>query len=287
MVIDNSGNVGIGPTGPGAKLEIYDTSAAPTHLKLTHANTGAYASVVFYEGATFKGTFQTIGSAFSDASRRDAFEFIAAADNTSNINFQTKTSGAYNKRMVITNSGNVGIGTTGPGGKFQVAGSSYNVTVDSVGSLGLGRITSPLGPLHFGTDTANNVYFDSSASSPSNNYFFRASRGTLAAPTAVQDDNQIAVLYGQGYQNSGYRSAAAIGFLVDGTPSGSAVPGRIGFYTTVTSISEKMRLHSSGSSPLYTQHSCPNILMLRLKHLLFPDLFSSYPLIEQSSDLVC
>ena len=100
MRIDSSGNVGIGTTSPGSKLSIGGT-------------TGSYSSGIGFEptgtGARVYRTFIATDGGFR---------------------FDDVTAG-FLTRLAITSSGNVGIGTTSPDAKLQVAGGGLIVGTTS------------------------------------------------------------------------------------------------------------------------------------------------------------
>ena len=132
MTIDTSQNVGIGTASPDAKLRI-DQDAAATGLKVTGGSggtniaqfirdVGGNASVnINASGADPQIQFVSAGNTFALGVNSNTFEI---ADNSS--------LGA-NTRFSITNTGNVGIGTTTPGKLLTVhyAAPAYN-TVDDV-----------------------------------------------------------------------------------------------------------------------------------------------------------
>src|SRR5256712_3132984 len=108
MIITNLGNIGIGTSTPGGKLQVF---AAPTADVFAGFGTDMSAgpSLNFgYGGATFGR-----GAGFFNA-RPDA---SATAPNPS-LRFMT----ANVERMIVTNSGNVGIGTSTPTQKLEING---------------------------------------------------------------------------------------------------------------------------------------------------------------------
>jgi hypothetical protein len=148
--IDNSGNVGIGTTGPGAKLHII--SPASTVGLLVD---GSAAAGVGIAGFTAPGNvamqsvfgINVTGDSFgrvsfgldsgapyfgfgTGATQRDVFLSRSAANT-----FRISSDGASGLGNLIIN-GNVGIGTTGPGAKLQVAGGG--VTFDKSYDLSFG-----------------------------------------------------------------------------------------------------------------------------------------------------
>jgi len=96
MRIDNAGNVGIGTTAPAAKLDIKSSGTASLPLQLTASD----GSILFdiYEGSSGDGQLDLYNSA-----------------GTPNVLLRGINGGAS-----YFNSGNVGIGTTGPGTELHV-----------------------------------------------------------------------------------------------------------------------------------------------------------------------
>ena len=158
MVIQNNGNVGIGTTAPGAKLDVEATSNVDTRIKLgtpssnfSLINTGT-ANYVSAENAVslhlrtsgieqlsilsngnvgIGTTAPTSGYKLDvrgnikagDAVSEGIFYLLSSSReffirNNGSFNIYDGTAGFY--RFTINSTGNVGIGTTNPGGKFQV-----------------------------------------------------------------------------------------------------------------------------------------------------------------------
>jgi hypothetical protein len=105
LTVRADGNVGIGTTTPGGKLEIVGTSWNQ-HLLLVNTGTGGAGPGIFFNAVNrdwaILGTNATAG----------------AGDQK--LGFYDATSNQY--RMVIDASGNVGIGTTNPQGRLDVTG---------------------------------------------------------------------------------------------------------------------------------------------------------------------
>jgi len=104
LAIDSAGNVGIGTTSPGTKLDVVGTRV---RLQTTSGTDGAYLSLT--HGGEASGRNWMIGSAGSSnypgVGKLDIYDGTAGAS-----------------RMVIDSTGNVGIGTTNPGEKLEVNG---------------------------------------------------------------------------------------------------------------------------------------------------------------------
>ncbi|MFA5000456.1 MAG: hypothetical protein WC545_03800 [Patescibacteria group bacterium] len=119
LVLAPNGNVGIGTTAPGAKLDIRGVNANFWNISGT-AN-GNYANAVFGEGVSAGQYAEFIR--YSNASPVGVFpgDFIVANLNKKII-FSTAYSGGYRGDLVVNSTGNVGIGTTAPGYLLDVNG---------------------------------------------------------------------------------------------------------------------------------------------------------------------
>lgn len=106
----SSGNVGIGTTSPGQKLDVFGTiraGVAPT----------------YYADISYLGTTYTFGS--GEVSDNVTFSIAGAAGGTAGNNFIFKTqTGNVTpvEQMRITSGGSIGIGTTSPTEKLSVNG---------------------------------------------------------------------------------------------------------------------------------------------------------------------
>ena len=84
--------------------------------------------------------------------------------------------------------------------------------------------------------------FNMVARSAVNNFNAYSANGTGTSPEASTNNHIILNLYGYGYQNSANRLAAGISFVVDGTPAGNFVPGKITFHTTSVADGSTIRM---------------------------------------------
>ncbi len=130
----NGGNVGIGTTGPNVPLHIAGSGATTLNLfRLENTNTGAASEV---------SQLFTVGSSV-DRAKLMATREASGLGGDFNI-FTADTSNVLQNRLTINYQGNVGIGTTGPAEKLEIAG----------GRLRLPEVSEPTTPtLNFGGDT--------------------------------------------------------------------------------------------------------------------------------------
>jgi hypothetical protein len=178
MVVDASGNVGIGTTTPASLLNLYSpTTATVTVSGDTLATTvlATSSSTVFgasqlnfrkYRGTTASPVAVVSGdnvgtmnfSAWDGSALQPLAQvagivetFTAATDVSGYLRFTTRPTGAgasQLERMRITSAGNVGIGVNSPAVKLSVA--DTNCIVESIGTGGFGAFQA----VSSGTNTA-------------------------------------------------------------------------------------------------------------------------------------
>lgn len=137
LIYDSGTNVGIGTTSPATNLHIFSAGAGTTLridtqsstalavLSLTDVNTSAGASNIYYtpSGAANTNILSVPNSSGFQVGTggTGGFYFNTRAPAAS-INFATGGNAFSNIRMIITGTGNVGIGTSTPGTRFGVNG---------------------------------------------------------------------------------------------------------------------------------------------------------------------
>jgi hypothetical protein len=160
--ITSAGNVGIGTTSPGARLEVRNdvgaaTSLEPTAIKLYNNSDGG-SGIEFSNGVSGKSKV-SFGVTSTGAGTDDTYIAFSTSPNA----------GALVERMRIDASGNVGIGTTSPSqplhvnGFVRLFGISVNETGGTVSAfigyektwLGTGSSNS----LAIASETGNNIKF--------------------------------------------------------------------------------------------------------------------------------
>lgn len=149
VTIDNSGNVGIGTTSPGSKLELANSSSVYTRLNADNASnytlmgkygTDSNSPPFFLNGAyAYNGLTLSTNSWYNTVAWQTPISTTApswalrinscgppcgAAGDHFEISRAAPTSGtpSMSTLFYINSSGNVGIGTTGPGSRLEVSG---------------------------------------------------------------------------------------------------------------------------------------------------------------------
>ena len=179
------------------------------------------------------------------------------------INAQWAVNGTH---IYNNNTGKVGIGT----GTTTVP--SGLLTVKGAGSVPASSWVSAGSPLFAGfgeTGIGNADYILSMAAVAANArpvFIGRRSKGTLAAPAAVSNNDFLMSFLSSGYDGSNFQNPAGIDFYVDGFPLAGSVPARISFVTGSNSgnRAEQLKIGSTGNiafnnSQLYLDNGSGNV----------------------------
>ncbi|MBC8400427.1 MAG: tail fiber domain-containing protein [Candidatus Marinimicrobia bacterium] len=230
MTIDNDGNVGIGTTSPGSKLDVTGTVTATVFVGdgsgLTGINSGSgdasYGSsassptdavYVDNDGKVLIGTTtpeihnNKLYVKGGDIKVADTNAFVRFADNngteewhigrsSTDNGFYITESAVDSRLTILPTSGNVGIGTTSPGAALDVVG-SINAT-------------------EYGTYS---------------NMILSTANGTKASPTAVANGDVLGTNRMYGFDGDSFEPSVQLTAYVDGDVIDGRVPGEFRFRT--------------------------------------------------------
>jgi hypothetical protein len=178
VYIKSDGNVGIGTTSPGAKLDVY-SSSGDTKLRISKVS------------ATTNYDLVNEGNRFSIQRASDGTRFLSVGYGGGiSLGSSYATTEAGDGNLLI--SGNVGIGTTAPNNKLEIVGSGSNTDVLNL-NKGLGT-----GGIRFTFDGTRYVSYIRTYESgtPANNYMsFGVNTGesTNAEIMRLQGDGNVGI----------------------------------------------------------------------------------------------
>jgi septal ring factor EnvC (AmiA/AmiB activator) len=171
MIITGAGNVGIGTTSPGAKLDVrgnslFYNSSADTYLRIQ--GNSSYDAVL--ELKSDQGGIASEGFQMWYVNNVGDVHFATTYNNdAASMHFYTRTGGdksTSNERLTILGGGNVGIGSSSPGTKLDVNGiASFRGSTNSVDSA------------RFYNTDGNYAYIRTTEASNTNNTWFDATLG--------------------------------------------------------------------------------------------------------------
>lgn len=111
FIITSAGLAGFGTANPQTQAHVYTDTASAQSVRMENASTSGYAE--FYaksNGATERVSYGVAGSAVGNALADYAYIYTDTGLNGLSIN----TNGSATPKMVINNSGNIGVGTVNP-----------------------------------------------------------------------------------------------------------------------------------------------------------------------------
>jgi archaellum component FlaC len=229
------GNVGIGTATPGNKLEITSSGSGLSGLRFTNLFSGSILTpynglqlslnwsgdvIMTQDALSANKAWGTLGNAGLSA----ATNFMGTTD-AIDVAFRTNNT----EWMRLTTAGVLALRTTTPN---TTPGFNSNA-------------------LEFwDSDGAHSDFTQRVAWGGYGTYNIIAQNGTLAAPTAVTNNQYLGEYVFGGYNGSAFSKAANVYAQADGIPSATSMPGRMVWGTTavgwLTPI-ERMRLDSAGN----------------------------------------
>jgi len=273
MTLDTSGNLGIGTSSPGQKLDIWGTVNSSFGARIYNYNAGSSNITYLQLGSDYSSTAAYLGlNGHSNSTAIGGTDAIALVNTLSApVVFATNNT----ERMRIDSSGNVGIGTTSPNQKLEISNSVSGFVGERINNIsaanGAGvemglelynasnyqfrlsafrdtnetRLNVPIsGPLTFYTNNTERMRIDSSGnvgigtSSPFTSYYqltVNGAGGGIALKGGASDINRI-------------------GFTVDGTDANTGLirydhsNNSMQFWTANgTNNAERARIDSSGN----------------------------------------
>jgi hypothetical protein len=156
LTIKDGGSVGIGITNPLAKMHVNGGSFRISSSTNQFATLYMDGNGVYFEGAGDTAATNRIRFQNSNRGGAATYNGFMIGENAvgSGSGIQFYTGGYNNNRMVINETGNVGIGTTSPNVKLYINGSTGDVL-----NAGGGKIANVNNPVNAG-DAANKKYVD-------------------------------------------------------------------------------------------------------------------------------
>jgi len=153
ITVDGSGNVGIGTSSPGARLQVGTTTNNDgiSIANTSTANTTLKQARLLFGGTDTVGTGKDVGAITSVPESANYVEASMA--------FSTRSSDTLTERMRIDGSGNVGIGTSSPSTELDVDG---DITATGSVILGNWSVTQSGTDLVFATGGTNKMKLDAS-----------------------------------------------------------------------------------------------------------------------------
>lgn len=154
------GNMGIGTDSPASPLHIYGNSSSGITGEIQNTNSAGYAYLLLKSDATQNMGVFAGGTALASYGGANSLNIFQG--NNAPISFLT---GGTNQRMVITGTGDVGIGITAPNDLLDVSESStINVTTPGLATTYGIHLTAPTNV----ADYANGITFGAGQSSSGN-----------------------------------------------------------------------------------------------------------------------
>lgn len=266
LLVDASGNVGVGTTSPGTKFDVWgrvrSTQNGNSYSEFLHSNASGYVNfprTYFYgygSGVTNYGMYIASGNATGATQITSFFGVSTNVDvkqaSSKQLVFSTSTSNAFigtwaaetvgsgaldifigggqldgsTSPLVIKSTGNVGIGDTTPASLFTV-GNGDLFQVNSSGAIAAATGISSSGTINFSGLTGSKVVFTDGSKNLTSSGTVGADQGGTGQSTYTTGD----ILYASGTTTLSKLAATTNGYvltLTAGVPTWAAAGGSCG-----------------------------------------------------------
>ena len=231
LVIDSSGNCGIGTSSVAGKLHVFKGNGARNDY-----STSADGLVI-------------------ESSSDTGISIDPGAGNTANIYFPNTANHSIGQISHDLSTGELNL-RAATFLRFSGSSNTERMRIDSSGRLLLGHSSSVGDDNNFQlvgstADESSATFWRSSSDAGNPQLNFVKTRGSVASPSIVSSGDTLGRIrfYGWDGLDSDSRAAEIIA-QVDGTPGGDDMPGRLVFMTTADGsrvVTERMRIDSSGN----------------------------------------
>jgi hypothetical protein len=247
----NGGNVGIGTSSPGARLDVEGAAASSNlAIKINNTDTSGYSTLQM--GGTDAGIYRN-GSTQGSYGGNSSLNIITVGAHP--ISFSTNNT----PRATINSSGNVGIGTSSPTQKLSVVGASSSDTNPGIFAIGTdATMGSGTNMLTMGVLDDNYVFIQGTKPGyDTRNLVLQKDGGNVLVGGATSGSNHIIGRSGT-YSNtvltigtSGDSYGGAAFFGVNNTAytssNAAAAPIKVGDSTTGRSINAAGTINAAGA----------------------------------------
>jgi hypothetical protein len=132
IIVDTSGNVGIGTSSGTAPLEVSNSATNSLRIHRDFATNSASSATIRFAGD------DSAGNVTDYAEIRSLTEVVTNGSEAGALLFGTRSSGSVTERMRIDSSGNVLVGTTTVVAKFNAVGSNFGTSSETTAGANAG-----------------------------------------------------------------------------------------------------------------------------------------------------
>jgi hypothetical protein len=213
MRITSGGNVGIGSISPSEKLEVQDGYLSTYHN--ANSNDAGYGVQFYTNGGGSKNSLASILLSQVGTAR------------SGNLTFNTSNAGAPTTKMIITSTGNVGIGTILPSTQLNVGHESHGIGMAYMGGSALPAIAGLFTDTSSGQQGYGSLLIKSRSdyAGYSINFFTAASANTPVERMRITSGGSLQINYNPGGGDLYFRdttNGAVMFYIIPATYVGTA-----------------------------------------------------------------